>query len=51
LLLTLCPSSASEKPSTPERLGNLLQSLILARPALVRVVEDLVAEMLRQIDP
>jgi hypothetical protein len=35
----------------PERLGNLLQRLIDERPAVVFVIESLVAEMVRQIDP
>jgi hypothetical protein len=35
----------------PERLGNLLQRLIDEQPAVVFVIESLVAEMVRQIDP
>jgi hypothetical protein len=38
------------QPREPERLGNLLQRLAATRPAVVFVIENLVAEMLRQID-
>jgi len=38
------------QPREPERLGNLLQQLATKRPAVVFVLENLVAEMLRQID-
>lgn len=51
-LLTWSASPSRAKPRrSPERLGNLLQRLAHRRPALVRVVEDLVGEMLRQLDP
>jgi hypothetical protein len=40
----------SRKPYAPERLGNLLQHLVFARPEIVIVVEGLVAEMLAQVD-
>lgn len=38
-------------PSTPERLGNLLQRLIDKRPSIVLALESIVAEMLAQLDP
>jgi hypothetical protein len=34
----------------PERLGNLLQRLAAKRPAVVFVIENLVAEMLKQLE-
>lgn len=50
-LLVLCDSAEiAKRPSAPERLGNLLQHLALAQPAQARVVEDLVAELLRQLE-
>lgn len=39
------------RPERPEQLGNLLQQLADKRPAVVFVLENLVAEMLRQIEP
>jgi hypothetical protein len=38
------------RPRQPERLGNLLQQLADKRPAVVFVIESLVAEMVKQLD-
>jgi len=45
----LSPDRSFRHPH-PERLGNLLQVLIAKRPALVYVIENIVAEMLEQLD-
>jgi len=37
-------------PREPERLGNLLQRLALERPALVFVIESLVADIFAQLE-
>lgn len=37
-------------PREPERLGNLLQRLVLERPEIVFAIENMVAEMLAQLD-
>jgi len=49
-LLSLSNSSASRKPENPERLGNLLQQLVVKRPAAARVFANIVAEMLEQLE-
>lgn len=37
-------------PRQPERLGNLLQRLAFARPSVVFVIENLVAEIVAELD-
>jgi hypothetical protein len=45
------PASWPNRPDPPESLGNMLQRLVLLAPHVVLVLENIVAEMLRQIDP
>lgn len=44
-------NKAGIPPPNPEHLGNLLQRLVHERPAVVFVLENLVAEMLDQLEP
>jgi hypothetical protein len=38
------------RPERPERLGNMLQRLIVKRPAVVLVIENLVADLLKELE-
>lgn len=49
-LETLSKTKPWLQPEHPERLGNLLQQLTAKRPAIVFVIGNLVAEMLRQLE-
>ena len=39
-----------DRPEPPESLGNMLQRLASLQPHVVLVLENIVAEMLRQVD-
>jgi hypothetical protein len=44
------PATWIDRPDPPESLGNMLQRLVSLQPHVVLVLENIVAEMLRQID-
>jgi hypothetical protein len=44
------PPAPANRPGPPEALGNMLQRLVDKRPATVLVLENIVAEMLKQLE-
>lgn len=49
-LSATCARARRLPPCEPERLGNLLQRLVLQEPEVVLEIEDLVVEILAQLD-
>lgn len=45
------PEVWPNRPTPPEPLGNMLQRLALKRPIAVLVLENLVADLLKQLGP